>query len=164
MDGARFLGEAVSDAFRTLQHLLLDRGGGSEHRLDPLRIAREELGPGGGRRRVGFGPDRRRHRRLGDLLRATDRAGDEPPRLLRLVIGARAEPGFENMALRLAPEIEDYHFRSTGGMTRRWRIAGTRARTAATSPRSISAKPRRSLAPPMSSKTSPHGPTTRLWP
>src|SRR6218665_538572 len=143
-----------------LQHLFLRLGHGAEQRLDLLR-----------RRAVGLialRADRRGHRRLLDLARAAERAGDQPPRSLRLVIVAGAEPGLEDMALRRAFEVEDNHPSartcSGCGIGRRCQMAGSRLRTSSTACWSISAKPRPGPSPPMSSSTLPQGSTTRLWP
>src|SRR5690606_38978685 len=100
-----------------------------------------------------------------DLGRAADRAGDQPARLLRFIIGTRGEPALEDMAARRAFEIEDDHRTCSGaGIGRRCQIAGRRWRTSATAAVSTSAKPRPGSSPPMSSSTLPQGLTMRLWP
>src|SRR5204863_9569396 len=102
----------------------------------------------------------RRHRSLGNIGRAAERAFDQPAGVLLVIVGGRAEPGLECLAPRAggvaALEVEDDHWFTASGIGRRWLSAGMRERTSEIRARSISAKPT-PCSPPMSSSTSPHG-------
>src|SRR5699024_9743781 len=146
---ARRIGELVPNPSRLLEQLCL-QGRQSGYRL-VRTLARKA----------------RRHRRLVDICRRTDRALDEAGTALLVEIRAGPEPCLEGLAPVTrgfaAWKIEHDHKVTGSGMGRRCVSAGIRERTSEMRLRSISAKPTPGCSP-MSSKTSPHGSTTRLCP
>ena len=174
MHRARLLGKAAPDPGGAFQRLALRLPQCLDQRLH-LRLVgdrhnwRDRLGAlwNGGHRigpAIALRPHRRRHHRLGHGPVAADRTGDQAARLLRLIIGGGAEPGLEHMALAFAFEVEHNHETVTSlGIVRRLASAGTRLRTSPMRVRSSSASPSPPVSP-ISSRTSPQGSITTLWP
>src|SRR5947209_3900780 len=142
---ARGFGEAVSHPARFLENLRLSRGKTSKGVVRTLA------------RHVGG------HRGLHHVRRSANGALYQASLALFVEIGARTEPGFEGLAAFPAVEIEHDHKVTASGIARRWLSAGMRVRTSEMRLRSTLAKPT-PCSSPMSSKTSPQGSTTRLWP
>src|SRR5688500_11175919 len=95
VDRARFVDELVADEMALSKQLALRRSQGRKHGLHRLRLSgsiRLRIG-----RLIALRTDAGRHRRLLYVGRTADRARDEAPRLLRLIIFGRPEPCFENM-------------------------------------------------------------------
>src|SRR3546814_12918233 len=95
------------------------------------------------------------------MLVAAKGAGDQPRRLLVLIIGAGTEPRLEHMALGFAFEVENAHDSVPSmGRDRRLASAGTRPRTSSMRDRSTSARARPACSH-LASPRSPHGSTTQ---
>src|SRR5690606_3495054 len=140
MDLARLLGELVADIVGVLLRFL-------GHRLQ-LRQRLALFLAHGERHFVLLAPGRdgRRHQRLLDLDRLADRAGDQPPRLLRGKILAVAEPAVEGMVVVAAKRKADHRAPAsrssacaawTTRNSRAFFRFGIRARACATSARSM---------------------------